>query len=105
MTVQGQTAGLAAPSAREDVVLSVKNVSKVFPQGTLFSRRYVNALKNVSFDLHRGEIVSLVGESGSGKSTAARVVARLERPTSGTFELNGTQVQANTRRRAPLSYR
>ncbi len=105
MTVHGQTAGLAAPSAREDVVLSVKNVSKVFPQGTLFSRRYVNALKNVSFDLHRGEIVSLVGESGSGKSTAARVVARLERPTSGTFELNGTQVQANTRRRAPLSYR
>lgn len=101
----GGESGAAHATDRGEIVLSVKDVSKVFPQGTLFSRRYVNALKHVSFDLHKGEIVSLVGESGSGKSTAARVVARLERPTSGTFELNGEVINAKTRRRAPLSYR
>ena len=86
-------------------VLEVRNLSKQFRQGSLLSRRHVHALRDVSFDLGRGEVVSLVGESGSGKSTIARIIARLEQPTSGTFLLDGRDIIADERRRASLAYR
>ncbi|HEX7661198.1 MAG TPA: ABC transporter ATP-binding protein, partial [Pseudonocardiaceae bacterium] len=44
----------------------------------------VAALRDVSFDLHRGDSVGIVGESGSGKTTLARIIAGLERPSQGT---------------------
>jgi ABC-type glutathione transport system ATPase component len=49
----------------------------------------VKAVDGVSFDLHRGETLGVVGESGSGKSTIARVMTGLQKPTGGSFKLNG----------------
>jgi peptide/nickel transport system ATP-binding protein len=49
----------------------------------------VVAVKNVTFDVKKGEIVSLVGESGSGKTTVARMILRLIQPTSGRIVFNG----------------
>lgn len=86
-------------------VLEARRLTKQFSQGGLMSRRTVTALHDVNFSLGKGEIVSLVGESGSGKSTIARIVARLEQPTSGTFLLDGRDIVATDGRRASLAYR
>lgn len=94
-----------ATATREGPVLEVRDLCKEFPQGSLFSRRSVKALRHVDFSLGRGEVLSLVGESGSGKSTIARIVARLEQPTSGTFLVDGRDIMAAEPRKASRAYR
>ncbi len=60
----------------------------------LLKRRRLDALKDVSFSVCRGEVVSLVGESGSGKSTIARCLTKLIPMDGGTIKLNGTNLLA-----------
>ena len=57
------------------------------------SRSHV-AIDDVSFALHRGEILGLAGQSGSGKSTVARCLTRLVTPDSGAIDLEGEDVRA-----------
>jgi ABC-type oligopeptide transport system ATPase subunit len=52
------------------------------------------AVDDVSFSLHRGEILGLAGQSGSGKSTVARCLTRLVTPDSGAIDLEGEDVRA-----------
>lgn len=96
---------MSAPNPwTDEVLLSVRNVTKYFPVGSTFHRMQLRALSDVSFDLKRGHVLALVGESGSGKSTAARCVARLIEPSSGEIWYKGQNV-LQTEKTASLHYR
>jgi putative ABC transport system ATP-binding protein len=62
------------------------------------SRRYgagdtaVDALRSVSLEVPRGELTAVMGPSGSGKSTLMHILAGLDRPTSGSVEIDGTEI-------------
>jgi peptide/nickel transport system ATP-binding protein len=88
-----------------EVLLSVRNITKYFPVGTMFDRLQLRALSEVSFDLRRGKVLALVGESGSGKSTAARCVARLIEPSSGEIWYRGQNILQTEKKSASLDYR
>nr|WP_243859478.1 ATP-binding cassette domain-containing protein [Amycolatopsis arida] len=62
-------------------------------------RPEVVALRGVSFDVARGQRLGIVGESGSGKSTLVRLLAALDRPTSGTISFEGRRIDHLPERR------
>ena len=91
-------AATAVQTPASDVVLEIRGLTKHFPvkRGTVITRTIgtVNAVDGVEFVLRRGETLGLVGESGCGKTTTARLVLRLERPTSGSVLFRGRDVHA-----------
>ncbi len=86
-------------------ILSVHGLKKLFPVGSGWRRHQLRALNEVCFELYRGEIIALVGESGSGKSTVLKILARLEKPTSGSISFHGRDILAEEPRAASLEYR
>jgi peptide/nickel transport system ATP-binding protein len=84
----------AGGDADGDVILSARNLVKHFRvRGARFrSVATVQALSGVDLDLRAGRCLALVGESGCGKSTLARLLLRLEDPTSGSITLNGREL-------------
>jgi oligopeptide/dipeptide ABC transporter ATP-binding protein len=75
-----------------DVILRAHELRKDYPVAG--SRRPLHAVAGVSFELDRGDTLGIVGESGCGKSTLARLLVRLEDPTAGTVEFEGTDLTA-----------
>lgn len=74
-------AGKAAP------MISVSHVSKSYPGG-------FQALQDVTFSIEAGEMVFITGHSGAGKSTLLKLLAAIERPSSGSVFINGQNVSA-----------
>jgi peptide/nickel transport system ATP-binding protein len=72
-------------------MLTLDRVSKVYKTGT-FGGSELTAVRNVSFEIKPGEVVSLIGESGSGKTTIGRMLLRLVGITSGTITVDGTDI-------------
>lgn len=71
-------------------LLEVQNISKTYGKG----ETAVEALKNVSFVVPKGEFVAVVGESGSGKSTLLNMIGGLDNPTSGKVFIDGNDIFA-----------
>lgn len=72
-----------------DNVIEMKNITKSFYVGT---ENQLDILKGVDINVKRGEFVSIVGASGSGKSTLMNIIGALDRPTSGKYILEGTDI-------------
>ena len=77
-------------------LLVATGLKKYYPvaRGLFAKPDFVRAVDDVSFTLERGETLGLVGESGCGKSTLARLLLRLEDPTSGSIQLDGVEMTA-----------
>src|SRR5439155_2681651 len=75
------------PEAPTRPVVSISGVTKTFGSGS----QQVVALEGVTLDVEPGEFVCLLGASGCGKSTLLNLVAGLDRPTSGTVDVNAAR--------------
>lgn len=73
-------------------ILDVHNIKKIYT--TRFGGNQVQALKDVSFSVEKGEFVAIMGESGSGKTTLLNILAALDRPTSGEVLLSGKSLSS-----------
>lgn len=69
-------------------MLELENITKVYKAG----QTEVPALRGISCRIESGEMVSIIGPSGSGKSTLMNIIGCLDRPTSGRYRLDGTEV-------------
>ena len=69
-------------------ILRVQDLTKIYGSGTA----RVAALQNVSFEVKQGEFVAIVEPSGSGKSTLLHMIGGVDTPTSGTVEVDGTDL-------------
>ena len=69
-------------------VVQIRDIHKIYESGEV----PVHAVRGVSLDIHKGEFVALMGASGSGKSTLMNLLGCLDRPTRGTYKLDGIDV-------------
>jgi putative ABC transport system ATP-binding protein len=70
------------------VVVEARDLMRRYGEGSTA----VDALRGVSIDVHAGELVAVMGPSGSGKSTLMHTLAGLDKPTSGTVTIAGTEI-------------
>ncbi|MCV6630211.1 MAG: ABC transporter ATP-binding protein [Flavobacteriaceae bacterium] len=75
----------------KSLALSVKNISKYFHEPKTFQ-----VLNDISFDIHRGEFLSLIGKSGSGKSTLLYVLSTMDTDFTGELNVNGINLNGKS---------
>lgn len=82
------------PDRQNETLLQVEHLSKYYTlkSGLFSAKREFRAVDDVSFAVQRGETLGIVGESGSGKSTIARMLLRLNEPTSGRAVFAGEDI-------------
>lgn len=74
----------------KDYVIELNDVWRVYSQGA----EPVYALQGLTLNIERGEYVAIMGTSGSGKSTLMNIIGCLDKPTSGTYFLDGTDISS-----------
>ena len=74
-------------------LIEVKHLSKSY---RISSKEQVQALQDVNFTIHEGEMIAIVGTSGSGKSTLLRILGCIDSQTTGHYHLNGFDIKGKT---------
>ncbi len=69
-------------------MIKLQDITKVYPMG----KRELTVLRRVSLTIEQGELVAIMGPSGSGKSTMLNLIGCLDKPTSGSYSLEGREV-------------
>jgi putative ABC transport system ATP-binding protein len=69
-------------------VIELQNITKVYPMGN----RELTVLKGITLNIEEGELVAIMGPSGSGKTTLLNLIGCLDKPTSGSYYLEGREV-------------
>jgi len=97
MAASNQTE-LGPATSERDALIRVEDLHKYYPLG----ETRVHALRGVSLEIHGGEFVAIMGASGSGKSTFMNILGCLDRPTSGTYLLQGIDVSKHDKKALAL---
>jgi putative ABC transport system ATP-binding protein len=84
----GTGAGLLASEAEARPVIRLEHIHKTYTMGDV----EVHALRGITLTIKEGEFVAIMGTSGSGKSTTMNIIGCLDRPTRGTYVLDGQDV-------------
>jgi len=71
-------------------ILEIKNIKKTYGKDS----RQVHALNGISFNVNKGEFISIIGTSGSGKSTLMHLIGGVDIPTSGTIIVDGQEINS-----------
>jgi len=80
--------GYAESVTERSICLTAKNITKIYP-GTI-------ALRGVDYNVYKGKVNALIGANGAGKSTLMKILAGIEKPTSGEIFLNGNKVELHS---------
>ena len=83
----------AAEAAETPPVIQMNGIVKRYYEG---KENELEILHGIDLTVRQGDFVAIVGESGSGKSTLMNIIGALDKPTAGTYLLDGTNVQAMT---------
>lgn len=67
------------------ILVKLSKINKIYTSGEVSFQ----ALKNINLEVKKGEFIAVIGASGSGKSTLMNIIGLLDRPTSGSYELDG----------------
>ncbi len=95
------------PGKRSEVLVRVKDLHLRYSSGKNWlgkEKKWIDVLKNISFEVFRGETLGLVGESGSGKTTVGRALLGLNKPVHGSITYGETQL-INMRKAELLAFR
>ena len=93
--------GQSVPARSDDPILSVDNLDVVFSSGQpgwFSAKKAFKALRGISFDMQKGEVLGVVGESGSGKSTLAKAIVGLVDPAGGRITFGGAPLPPGSTR-------
>src|SRR5690606_3775491 len=97
-----QKSNLRRPCAMSNAIIKCVGLQKIFEE----NKQTIEVIRHVDFELSAGESIAIVGASGSGKSTLLNLLGGLERPSSGTVHINGTEIHhLSERRKAELRNR
>lgn len=98
-------------NTNNEILVQVKHLTKKFDVSDPWLTRVLNhsakatltAVDDVSFEIYRGEILSLVGESGCGKSTTAKLLCGLYEPSFGSITIDGIDLKTLGEKKSPLA--